>query len=310
MLPTSPPSFEIPPMTAPDVADAYGQCLDLARDHYENFPTASVLLRPRLRPAVAAIYAFARTADDYADEPEHEGRRLELLEAWERRLDEALDGRPEGPVFTALADSVRRFELPVQPLRDLLDAFRQDCTVRRYRSFDELLDYCSRSANPVGRLVLALHGQAGEESLRQSDATCTGLQLANFWQDVAVDLDKDRVYLPLEDLHRFDLSEDELFARRATAPFRELLGFQVERTRRVFAPGWPLIARTGGRLGLWLRLVWGGGHRVLDRIERSGCDVFARRPKLGRGDWLRIAGPALLGRARPRPPAPAAAGVA
>ena len=290
-------------MTAPNVDAAYGQCLDLARDHYENFPTASLLLSPKVRPAVGAIYAFARVADDFADEPEHEGRRIERLDDWERRLDEALDGRPEGEVFTALADAVRRFDLPVQPLRDLLDAFRQDCRVPRYEDFETVLDYCTRSANPVGRLVLALHGVREPERLAESDAVCTGLQLTNFWQDVAIDLDKDRVYLPLEDLRRFGLDEAALFERRASADFRRLLRFQVERTRRVFAPGWPLVDRTRGRLGLWLRLVWGGGHRVLDRIELAEADVFEHRPKLGRGDWLRIAAPALLGRARPRPPA-------
>ena len=153
-------------MPTPEVEAAYRRCQQRAQDHYENFPTASRLLRPELRPAVAAIYAFAREADDYADEAEFEGRRLELLNVWEQRLDAALDGRPEGEVFLALADAVERHRLPVQPLRDLLDAFRQDCQVRRYESFDEVLDYCTRSANPVGRLVLALHGEHSEERWR------------------------------------------------------------------------------------------------------------------------------------------------
>lgn len=297
-------------MTATEVDAAHRDCLERARGHYENFPTASRLLRADLRPAVAAIYAFAREADDFADEAEFEGRRIDLLDAWEARLDEALDGRPEGTVFVALAEAIKRHDLPVQPLRDLLDAFRQDVTTPRYESFEDVLDYCTRSANPVGRLVLALHGERGGERLRQSDAVCTGLQLTNFWQDVGVDLDKNRVYLPLEDLRRFDLSEQELFTREALPDFRRLLAFQLERTRRVFAPGWSLVSERRGRLGLWLRLVWGGGHRVLDRLERAGCDPFRHRPQLGGRDWLSIATPALLGMTRPRPPARIGEGLA
>jgi squalene synthase HpnC len=296
-------------MTAPELDAAHRSCLERARDHYENFPTASRLLKAEIRPAVAAIYAFAREADDFADEPEFEGRRLELLDSWERALDEAVDGRPEGAVFVALRDAIERHRLPVQPLRDLLDAFRQDVTVSRYESFEEVLDYCTRSANPVGRLVLALHGERSEARLQQSDAVCTGLQLTNFWQDVAVDLDKDRVYLPLEDLRRFELSEEKLFGRAALPAFRRLLAFQLERTRRVFAPGWPLVSERRGRLGLWLRLVWGGGHRVIERLERSGCDPFEHRPRLGARDWASIATPALLGLTRPRPPARIAEGL-
>jgi len=282
---------------------AQAHCLRLAREHYENFPTASLLLPARVRPAVAAIYAFARQADDFADEAEHEGHRLERLDAHERALDEALAGRPQGPIFTALADAVRRFDLPVPALRDLLDAFRQDCRVSRYEDFAEVLDYCRRSADPIGRLVLALHGVDDASSLSASDAVCTGLQLANFWQDVAVDLEKDRIYLPREERERFGVTERDLFAGRATEGLRRLVLFQVERTRTVFAPGFELVAGTRGRLGLWLRMVWAGGHRVLDRIERQGGDTLSRRPALGALDWLAVGLPALAGRAAPRPAA-------
>lgn len=287
-------------MTAPSVEDAQGHCLDLARAHYENFPTASLLLPPHVRPAIAAVYAFAREADDFADEAEHEGHRAERLAAHAERLDAAVAGRPEGPVFVALADAIRRFDLPVQSLHDLLDAFRQDVEVRRYETFEDVRDYCRRSADPVGRLVLAVHGVRDAASVAASDAICTALQLTNFWQDVGVDLEKDRIYLPREDLDRFGVSEPELFARRATDGFRRLLAFEVERTRGVFAGGAPLVSATGGRLGLWLRCVWGGGHRILERIESVGHDVFSHRPTLGKLDWLAIGLPALVGRARPR----------
>lgn len=288
-----------------DIEAAYRHCQDLARRHYENFPTASLLLPARVRPAIAAVYAYARTADDFADEPEHEGHRDERLREWLAKLDDALAGRPEGPIFVAVADAVRRFDLPPQALRDLVDAFRQDVRVSRYATFPELLDYCTRSANPVGRLVLAAHGVRDSASLSASDSICTALQLVNFWQDVAIDLDKDRIYLPAEDLARFGVSESDLFARRATAPFRRLLAFEVERTREVFSAGWPLASRARGRLGLWLRCVWGGGHRILHAIERVDHDVFERRPVLGLSDWMAIGMPALTGLARPRPATPA-----
>ena len=293
-------------MLPPHVEAAYRHCQELARGHYENFPTASLLLPARVRPAIAAVYAFARTADDFADEKEHEGVRDERLREWLGSLDAALAGRPDGPVFVALADAIPRFELPVQALRDLVDAFRQDVRVSRYGTFEQVLDYCTRSANPVGRLVLAVHDVRDEASVRASDAICTALQLTNFWQDVAVDLDKDRIYLPSEDLARFAVTEADLLARRATPAFRKLLAFEVLRTRRMFAGGWPLVAGTSGRLGLWLRCVWAGGHAILDAIERVDFDVFAHRPALRKSDWLAIGLPALVGLARPRPATAAA----
>jgi squalene synthase HpnC len=288
-------------MSSPDVAAAYAHCQALARRHYENFPVASLLLPSRVRPAVAAIYAYARTADDFADEPEHAGARDERLRDWLRRLDDAVAGRPEGPVFVALADAIARFDLPLDALRSLVSAFRQDVTKARYATFDELLDYCTRSANPVGRLVLALHDVRDAGSLACSDATCTALQLTNHWQDVAIDLDKDRIYVPHEDMARFGVTEAELHARRAIPAFRRLLAFEVERTREVFAGGWPLVRETPGRLGLWLRCVWAGGHAVLRGIEAADMDVFARRPALRTMDWIGLAVPAVFGLARPRP---------
>lgn len=287
--------------------EAERHCQDIASRHYENFPTASVLLPARVRPAVAAIYAFARAADDFADEPEFEGRRLEMIATWRRRLADAAEGRPDGHVFVALERAIREHALPVDQLHALLDAFQQDVVTPRYATFESVLDYCTRSANPVGRLVLAVHGIRDERSVAASDAICTGLQLTNFWQDVAVDLDKDRIYLPAEHLARFGVTEQDLSARVATTAFRALLGHEVGLTRSIFADGWPLVAGTPGRLGLWLRLVWAGGHGILDRIGRVQFDVFARRPTLRRIDWLVLLVPALLGRAAPRPFSAAAA---
>lgn len=290
------------------IVAARRHCERLARAHYENFPVASRLLPARVRPAVAAIYAYSRIADDYADEIRFAGRRLERLAEHEQALDAALGGRwselpasADERVFRALADAAERFDLPVDALRDLIDAFRQDCTVSRYDSFADVLDYCRRSANPVGRLVLALHDVRDPASLRASDAICTGLQLTNFWQDVAIDLEKDRIYLPAEDRRRFGVTEDALFEHRADDAFRELMAFEIERTRELFADGHPLARETRGRLGLWLRLVWAGGHAILDRIEEVGCNVFTHRPVLCGRDWIGLALPALLGRTRPTP---------
>ena len=285
----------------PALDAATAHCQRLADRHYENFPTASLVLPASVRPAIAAIYAFARTADDFADEAEFEGRRLELLAQWRELLLESAAGRPQGEVFTALNVAILRHDLPVVELDKLIQAFEQDCVTPRYQTHDQVLDYCTRSANPVGRLVLATHGIEDAVSISWSDAICTGLQLTNFWQDVGIDLGKDRIYLPQEDLQRFGVTEAELFAKEATPAFRELLAFEVTRTRAIFAEGYPLAQTARGRLGLWLRLVWAGGNGILDRIERAEFDVFTRRPKLRKLDWAALLLPALLGRASHRP---------
>ena len=276
-------------MAASSLEAAYDHCLRLARGHYENFPVASLAVPSRLRPHVAAVYAFARGADDFADEPEHEGRRLERLDAWEAELDRAIAGTTSHPVFLALGATLRRFELPDRLLRDLLDAFRQDCRVRRHATFEDLLDYSRRSANPVGRLVLLLFGERDEAKALRSDAICTALQLTNFWQDVAVDLAKDRIYLPEEARLRHGVTEQGLREGRVDPPFRALMEEMTARTRARYAEGAPLLDAVGGRLRLELRLVVAGGTRILDRLERGGFDVFRRRPKLGAADWAAIA---------------------
>jgi squalene synthase HpnC len=273
-----------------DLRAAHRFCARLARGHYENFPVASRLVPARARPAVQAIYAFARIADDFADEPAHEGRRLERLDEWGRMLDDCFRGEAIHPVFVALRDAVVRFDLPRQPFVDLLSAFRMDVTRTRYADESALMEYCGLSANPVGRLLLRLFGHAQESLTPLSDALCTALQLANHWQDVAIDLERGRIYLPEDALGRFGVSESDLRSGRATEAFRALMRDRVARTRALFAAGRPLCDAVRGRFRWELRLIWLGGQRILDRIESAGHDVLTARPRLGAADVLVIAG--------------------
>lgn len=275
------------------VDEAYRYCERLTRAHYENFPVGSVLVPKRLRKYFYSIYAFARIADDFADECHGEtiygeGERLALLDRWRAMLREAFAARAEHPVFVALTDTRAAFDLPVSLFEDLLSAFRQDVTKRRYATFDEVLDYCRRSADPIGRLLLRLFGYADEERQRQSDCICTALQLTNHWQDVAVDLHKDRVYLPEEDLRRFGVSVEALTAGQLTPAFQELMKFEVSRARELFARGKPLCTSLRGRLGLELRVVWLGGVTILDAIEANHYDVFRRRPVITKRDKAKM----------------------
>ena len=259
-------------------------------DHYENFPVASILLPKKLRPAVEAIYAFARSADDLADEgdaaPE---QRLAALQAYEdalARIEQGAAGHEA--MFERLAQVVREYEMPVKPLYELLSAFKQDVLVTRYQTYEALLDYCARSANPVGFMMLHLYGAASEDNIRDSDAICTALQLINFWQDVAVDLHKERIYIPLEDLNRYAISPAALDHPSARPRWRSLMKFEVARARALLLSGAPLALRLEGRIGFELRLVVQGGLRILDMIEAAEYDVFLHRPKLVRRDWWTI----------------------
>jgi phytoene synthase len=266
---------------------AYVECRRLARRHYENFPVASLLVPRDKRDALAAIYAFARYADDLADEPGIEGR-LEKLAAWRELLRECFSGKARHPVFLALQDSARRFHLSFENFENLLRAFESDVEVNRRRDFSSLLAYCACSANPVGRLVLELFGQREPELFALSDCICTALQLTNFWQDVAVDLERDRIYLPLEDLQRFNYTLDDLRAKRVDGRWGELLKFEIARTRALFEQGKMLPERAAPELRLQLRLTWLGGMTVLRRIESVGYDVFRRRPSLSKLDFVRL----------------------
>ncbi|HEY3554531.1 MAG TPA: squalene synthase HpnC [Casimicrobiaceae bacterium] len=259
--------------------------------HYENFPVASLLVPARYRGAVVAIYRFARAADDIADEGDATRQeRLAALAAFERGLDAIERGEtPTEPPFADLASAIRTHALPIQLFRDLLSAFAQDVRVGRYATYDDVLDYCRRSANPVGRLLLAMYRIDEPVALAESDAICTALQLANFWQDVALDWRKGRTYLPLEDLARFDVSLASIGDGRCDERWSRLMAYQTARTRALFERGRPLVARMPSRLGLELRAVVAGGLRVLERIDAVRGDVFTRRPVLGRRDWALLA---------------------
>jgi squalene synthase HpnC len=274
--------------------------------HYENFPVASRLVPAHLRPAVVALYRFARSADDLADEGDATpAERLAALAAYDAALEEiARGGTPAAAPFPALADAVRTHALPLAPMHDLVSAFRQDVTVGRYATYAELLDYCRRSANPVGRLVLALYRADNQANLAASDAICTGLQLVNFWQDVAVDWRKDRVYLPLADLARFGVPVAQIGEARADAAWRALLAFEVGRARALLQSGRPLVRALPWRLGLELAGVIEGGLRICARIDAVGGDVFTQRPTLRARDWCAVAYHALLARRAAMRPAP------
>jgi squalene synthase HpnC len=260
--------------------EAFAFCEARVKAHYENFPVGLFVPRDKRR-YVHALYAFARAADDFADERVYEGMRREKLDEWESRLHRAYAGEAEDPIFRALAETVARLEIPKELLLDLLSAFRQDTEKSRYDTWDELLDYCRRSANPVGRLVLLVFGYRDEALLPSSDAICTGLQLANHWQDLAVDLRKDRVYVPRELLKRFAVGEWDLNAGRVDERFTGLMAELVARTRELFREGRPLCDRVGRDLRFEMRLTWLGGSSILDRIEAVGYDVFRRRPSHG-----------------------------
>ncbi len=263
-------------------------------DHYENFPVASVLLPARLRPPVEAIYAFARGADDVADEGDAlPAARLARLADYRQGL--AAMGRGEavadpelGPLFARLAPHVAAHGLPLQLFDDLLDAFSQDVVKKRYADFAELCDYCRRSANPVGRLLLHLYQEASPDNLRRADLICTSLQLINFWQDVGIDWQKDRIYLPQDSMARFGVDEACIAAGEATPAFIALLDFEVQRARAMMREGAPLARTLPGRLGWELRLVVQGGLAILDKIEAVGHDVFRHRPVLRKTDWVRL----------------------
>jgi squalene synthase HpnC len=259
---------------------AFAHCKARVRSHYENFPVGLFVPKER-RPYVWALYAFAREADDFSDEPQYEGQRADRLDEWEARLHRAADGRPDHPVFVALAETMSRLDIPKELLLDLLSAFRQDTVKKRYATWDELVDYCRRSANPVGRLVLLVFGYREPALLPLSDAICTGLQLANHWQDLAVDLGKDRIYVPKELLSRHSVVEADLIARRKDGGFEPLMAELVSRARELFAIGRPLCDLVGQDLRFEMRLTWLGGSSILDGIERVGYDIFARRPHHG-----------------------------
>ena len=282
-----PPEYRIPE-TAPSLAEAYAYCERLARSHYENFSVATFFLPKRLEQHFFNVYAYCRISDDLGDEVGNAEQSLALLDAWERELEACYEGAPRHPVFVALAGTVKEFNIPMQEFADLLTAFRRDQTITRFPTFADVLDYCKYSANPVGHIVLYLGGYSDAGRQKLSDFTCTALQLANFWQDVSVDWTKGRIYIPLEDLQRFGVSEDDIANRRATAQFIELMKFEVARAREWFDSGSPLVQKISPDLALDIELFSRGGQEILNAIEKQGYDVLKSRPAISkpRKLWL------------------------
>ncbi len=259
----------------------------VAVDHYENFPVASILLPQRLRRPIALIYRFARESDDFADEGDApDAERLAQLAGFSRELQRMARGEPPViPWFSELAAAIREHDLPLDAFHDLLSAFAQDVTVKRYATYTDVLDYCRRSADPIGRLLLVLYGAATPKNLEYSSAICSSLQLINFWQDVAVDWKKDRIYFPQEDMQRYGIGEAQIAAGDSGGRWREFMAFQLDRTRALLDSGRPLGHILKGRIGLEMRMIIAGGARILDKIAAVDGDVFRRRPVLTRPDW-------------------------
>ncbi|MFL6278751.1 MAG: squalene synthase HpnC [Vicinamibacterales bacterium] len=289
------------PGSSTGIEAAYSYCERLAREHYENFPVASALLPASMRPHIAAIYAFARRADDFADEPGPDAdERLRLLDAWRSRLDRGVSAMNDPAaiaaddlIFLALDHTIRTRQLPRSLFHDLLSAFRQDVTTTRYDTWREVFEYCRRSANPVGRLVLRVAGYDDPALDAPSDALCTALQLTNFWQDLAIDWRRGRLYFPAEERARARARESDLDRPEMTREWRDAVGQAILRTRDLFHAGRPICDAVRGRLRWELRLTWLGGMRILEKIEAADGDVLKHRPTVGRADALVLAWRAL-----------------
>jgi squalene synthase HpnC len=292
-----PPEYAIPDHP-PTEAEAREYCRRLARSHYENFSVASWFLPASLRQHFFNVYAYCRISDDLGDEVGDAAASLQLLDEWEMELNACYDGNPRHPVFVALAETLRKFEIPKYEFADLLTAFRQDQTVRRYETFNDLVGYCRYSANPVGHLVLYLCGYRDPERRLLADYTCTALQLANFWQDVSPDFGKGRIYLPLDDLRRFGVTEESIGGGENTRAFCEMLKFEVKRAREWFAQGLPLIAKVDRKLATDVELFSRGGQEILTAIERQNYAVLGRRPTISKTRKLALVARAALGKLR------------
>ena len=282
-----PSSYAIP-AHAPSLDEAHRYCAHLARTHYENFSVATWFLPKRLRQHFFNVYAYCRISDDLGDEVGDGAASLALLDLWQGELDACYEGAPRHPVFVALAETVRQFDIPRQEFSDLLIAFRQDQTITRFETFQDVLGYCRYSANPVGHLVLYLCGYRDQERQQLSDFTCTALQLANFWQDVSVDYEKGRIYLPLEDLRRFEVSETTIAEEQNTTAFRAMMKFEVERARDWFRQGLPLIGKVDRELAIDLELFSRGGLEILNAIEQQGYAVLGNRPAISKSRKLSL----------------------
>jgi len=294
-----PASYRIP-ATAPTLEEARAWCKNLAETHYENFHVASWFLPKKLRPHFHAIYAYCRVSDDLGDEVANREQALALLDQWSEELDACYAGQTRHPVFVALAETIRACQIPKEPFADLLTAFKQDQTVTRFRTMDEVLAYCRYSANPVGRLVLYACGYSDAERFRLSDATCSALQLANFWQDVASDYQqRGRIYLPQDAMQRFGVTDETIAAGQATPEFRALLMDQVAYARSLFEAGLPLIGMVDSELALDLDLFSRGGLEILRAIEQRDYDVLSARPAISKTTKIALALRAVSGKFLP-----------
>jgi squalene synthase HpnC len=270
------------PVEAPSLAEAQAYCKRLATGHYENFSVVTWFLPARLHQHFYNVYSYCRISDDLGDEVGNPQLSLQLMDEWEAELEACYSGNPKHPVFVALRETVRECDIPKKPFADLLKAFRQDQTVGRYATFDDLRGYCVNSADPVGRLVLYVCGYRDDERQRLSDYTCTALQLANFWQDVTVDYAKNRIYLPLEDLRAFGVAEQQIAERRCTPGFIDLMKFEVQRAREWFDRGLPLAGKLEKEIAIDIELFSRGGQEILNAIEAQGYDVLKSRPALSK----------------------------
>jgi squalene synthase HpnC len=284
------------PRTKPSLEESQEYCRRLARTHYENFSVATWFLPKKLRQDFLNVYAYCRISDDLGDEVGDPAAALALLDEWQAELDACYAGSPHHPVFVALAETVRKFSIPKHEFSDLLIAFRQDQTVTRFETFDDVLGYCRYSANPVGHLVLYLCGYNDAERQQLSDYTCTALQLANFWQDVTVDYGKGRIYLPLEDLRQYAVSETDLAEKRNTPAFCEMMKFEVKRAGEWFERGLPLAGQVDKELAVDLELFSRGGQEILNAIERQSFAVLGRRPVISKPRKLALVARAALGK--------------
>ena len=276
-------------------SESFNYCTKIALEHYENFPVGSWLIPKEKRKYVHAIYAFARTADDFADEQRYrEYERMQLLIDWEKRLDECVAGNPTHPVFISVREAMEKFHIPATLLKDLITAFRMDTVNKRYKAMSDVLNYCHYSANPAGRIILCLFEYNDPELHRLSDYICTALQLTNFWQDIVTDLEKDRIYIPLEDMERFGYTVSDLKSHALNDSFRNLLSGEIEFTRDLFNKGRPLCTSVRKGLSIELRAIWSGGMKILDKIERNGYDIFNKRPVITTMDKIRIVSRALI----------------
>jgi squalene synthase HpnC len=284
------------PKSAPSLEEAREYCRRLARTHYENFSVATWFLPKNLRQDFLNVYAYCRISDDLADEVGDPTASLALLDEWQAELDACYAGTPRHPVFVALAETVRKFEIPRHEFSDLLIAFRQDQSITRFETFDNVLAYCRYSANPVGHLVLYLCGYRDAERQQLSDYTCTALQLANFWQDITVDYAKGRIYLPLEDLRRYGVLEADLAHSLNTPAFCEMIKFEVQRARQWFDRGLPLLGKVDKELAIDIELFSRGGQEILNAIERQNFAVLGHRPAISKPRKLALVARAALGK--------------